>query len=187
MKNNVTLYRTVKTDNQEESNSYPRDSITKPIRESIVLFLIKIATVLIVTDLVYVVLNFVLLRAFFLNHELPFNIHDMTAYILTFLHLAKTVLQVWGISAIVFRWIGNSYYITEKHLVHHEGILNCLEKIYDLDIVRSISIQQSWLGKLFKYGSVNIEISASGGYTDQVTLNGVTNPRQYEKMLRRHF
>ncbi|MBI4038733.1 PH domain-containing protein [Candidatus Daviesbacteria bacterium] len=187
MKNRVTLYRTVKTDDQEEANSDPRDSITEPIRESVVLFVIKIATILIITDLVYAVVNFVLLRAFFLNHELPFNIHDLTAYILTLLHIAKTALQVWGISSIVFRWVGNSYFITQKHLVRHEGIINCIEKIYDLDIIRSISIQQSWLGKIFRYGSVNIEISASGGYTDQVTLNGVTNPQQYEKMLRRHF
>lgn len=187
MGNPVTLFRTVKTDNQEETDSDTQASITEPIRESVVLIIIKIATVLIATDLVYALFNFILLRAFFLNNELPFNIHDLTVYILTFLHLAKTTLQVWGISAIVFRWVGNSYFITQKHLVRHEGILNCIEKIYDLDIVRSISIQQSWLGKIFKYGSVNIEISASGGYTDQVTLNGVTNPQQYEKMLHRHF
>ncbi len=187
MKNSVTLYRTAKIDDQENVDSDAPVTITEPIRESVVLFVIKIATILIISDLVYAALNFVLLRAFFLNHELPFNIHDLTAYILTFLHLAKTTLQVWGISAIVFRWVGNSYHITQKHLVHHEGIINCIEKIYDLDIIRSISIQQSWLGKVFRYGSVNIEISASGGYTDQVTLNGVTNPQQYEKMLRRHF
>ncbi len=187
MENNNTLYSTVKTDDQEISNSDVKVSINEPIRESVVLFVIKIATVLITLDIIYAVLNFILLRSFFLNHELPFNLHIYTAYILTFLHILKTVLQVWGISSLVFRWIGNSYFITEKHLVHHEGILNCLEKIYDLDIVRSISIQQSWLGKVFRYGSVNIEISASGGYTDQVTLNGVSNPQQYEKMLRRHF
>ena len=187
MKNNAILYHTAKIDDQENVDSDNPVVITEPIRESVVLFVIKIAIVLIITDLVYAVLNFVLLRAFFLNHELPFNIHDMTAYILTLLHVAKTAFQVWGISSIVFRWVGNSYHITDKYLVHHEGIINCIEKIYDMDIIRSISIQQLWLGKVFRYGSVNIEISASGGYTDQITLNGVTNPQQYEKMLRRHF
>ncbi len=187
MRNPVTLYSTVRTNSQESKDSDSQTVINEPIRESLVLFIIKIASVLITTDLVYAVLNFVLLRAFFLNHELPLNIHDMTAYILTFLHLAKTAFQVWGISAIVLRWVGNSYNITPKHLVHHEGIINCIEKIYDLNIVRSVSIQQSWLGKIFRYGSVNIEISASGGYTDQVTLFGVSNPQLYEKMLRPHF
>ena len=184
---NTTVYRTAKTDDQENADSDAPVTITEPIRESVVLFVIKIATILISVDLVYAVLNFVLLRTFFLNIRLPFNLHDQTASILTLLHLGKTILQLWGISTIVFRWVGNSYYITEKHLVRHEGILNCLEKIYDLDIVRSISIQQSWLGKVFKYGTVRIEISASGGYTDHVSLVGVGNPQQYEKMLRRHF
>lgn len=183
---NVTLYRTVRTD-ENPAQADDKSAVTEPIRESLVVFILKIASVLIVADMVYAILNFVLLRAFFLNHELPFNIHDMTAYILTLLHIAKTALQVWGISTIVFRWVGNSYHITDKHLVHHEGIMNCVEKIYDLDIVRSVSIQQSWLGKIFRYGTVNIEISASGGYTDQVTLFGVSNPQQYEKMLRKHF
>lgn len=82
---------------------------------------------------------------------------------------------------------GNSYQITNRHLIHSMGIMNCTEKIYDLNIIRSISIEQSWIGKIFKYGTVNIEISASGGYTDQVTLFGVPNPQQYENMLRKHF
>ncbi len=160
---------------------------TEPIRESLILFILKIATILIVTDTVYALLNFILLQAFFLNHELPLSMHQYAPYILTFLHLAKTTLQVWGISSIVFRWVGNSYHITKRHLIHQEGIMNCSEKIYDLDIIRSISIEQSWLGKIFKYGTVSIEISASGGYTDQVTLFGVANPQQYENMLRKHF
>lgn len=187
MKNSVTLYRTVKTEGQQDSDFNPQVAITEPIRESLVLFVIKITTVLIVTDLIYAILNFILLRAFFLNHELPFQMHSSAPYILTFLHLVKTTFQVWGISAIVLRWVGSSYHITDKHLVRREGIMNCIEKIYDLDIVRSVSIHQSWLGKIFRYGTVNIEISASGGYTDQVTLFGVSNPQQYEKMLRRHF
>lgn len=183
---NVTLYRTVRTDESELQDGN-KSAVTEPIRESLVVFILKIASVLIVTDVVYAVLNFVLLRAFFLNHELPFRMHEAAPYLLTLLHLGKTTLQVWGISAIVFRWVGNSYHITDKHLVRREGIMNCVEKIYDLDIVRSVSIQQSWLGKIFRYGTVIIEISASGGYTDQVTLFGVTNPQQYERMLRRHF
>lgn len=59
--------------------------------------------------------------------------------------------------------------------------MNCVEKIYDLDIVRSISIRQSWFGKIFRYGTVNVEISASGGYTDQTTLSGVSDPQQSKK------
>lgn len=187
MKNALALYHTVKTDDRGVQDSNDRVAVTEAIRENLVLFIIKIASLLIVTDLIYAVLNFILLRAFFLNHKLPFNIHDVAAYILFFLHLAKTALQIWGISAIVFHWVGNSYHITKEHLVHRKGIINCIEKIYDLDIIRSVSIQQSWLGKIFKYGTVNIEISASGGYTDQVILFGVSNPQQYEKMLRPHF
>lgn len=163
------------------------EKLREPIRESLILFIIKIASILIITDTIYAALNFVLLQAFFLNHQLPFSLHAFAPYILTILHLVKTLLQVWGISSIVFQWVGNSYQITKRHLVHNIGIMNCTQKIYDLNIIRSISIQQSWIGKIFKYGTVNIEISASGGYTDQVTLFGVPDPQQYENMLRKHF
>jgi len=174
----VTLYQTEETENQV---------VTEPIRESLVLFIFKISAILLVTNLVYMGLNFFLLQAFFLNHALPFDLHNKTAYILTFLHLATTAVQVWGISTVVFRWLGRSYHITQKHLVQREGIMNCVEKIYDLDIIRSVSIQQSWIGRIFRFGTVNIDISASGGYTDQATLSGVSDPQQYEKMLRKHF
>ena len=160
---------------------------SETVRESLVLFLGKIAAVLIVTDLVYAIINYILLQAFFLNHQLPFNLHEYAPIILTILHLVKTTFQVWTITTVVFRWVGNSYQITDKHIVCREGVMNCNEKIYDLNLVRSVSIEQSWLGKIFKYGTVKIEMSASGGYTDQVTLVGVGNPDQYQKMLRRYF
>ncbi len=87
--------------NWEPDDSDSQTTINEPIRESLMLFIIKIASVLIIIDLVYAVLNFVLLRAFFLNHELPFNLHDMTAYILTFLH-PITRAKVWGFRQLSF-------------------------------------------------------------------------------------
>ncbi len=159
----------------------------EPIRESLTLLISKIAVILISTDLIYAIVNYFLLQAFFLNHQLPLNLHESAPILLTVLHLAKTAFQVWAIATAVFRWVGNSYQITDKHLVHREGIMNSSEKIYDLNIIRSISNEQTWLGKIFHYGTVHVEISASGGYSDQVALIGVNNPEQYEKMLRRHF
>ena len=183
----ITLYQTTEIDNQQVNRSDANQKTSEIIRESLVVFIFKITAVLVLTNLVYMGLSFILLQSFFLNHELPFNLHDNTAYILTLLHLATTAFQVWGISTIVFSWVGNSYRITPEHLVHREGMMNSVEKIYDLDIVRSVSIQQSLIGKLFKYGTISVEISASGGYTDQATLVGVSDPQQYERMLRRHF
>lgn len=187
MKNVTSLFHLVKNNPQVVADTIGDDLITEPIRESFILFIFKITAILVITDLAYAVLNVFLLRTFFLNYELPLNLHNQTAYILTLLHLIKTVFQVWTISAIVCRWVGNVFYIKENQLVHHEGILNCREKIYDLDIVRSVSVHQSWFGKVFKFGNVLIEVSASGGYTDQVILNGVNNPQKYESIFRKHF
>lgn len=173
--------------NQTPATPNQSERASEPIRESLILFIIKIAAVLIVSDMVYAVINFILLQAFFLNHVLPLNLHEYAPSVLTVLHLVKTAFQVWGISLIVSQWVGNSYQITRRHLIHSMGIMNCTEKTYDLNIIRSISIQQSWVGKIFNYGTVNIEISASGGYTDQVTLFSVPTPKKYENMLRKRF
>lgn len=183
----MELYKMDRTNTHNNTDADSRVRLREPIRESLILFVIKIASVLTITDTIYALLNFILLQSFFLNHALPFNLHEQAPYILTFLHIVKTVFQIWGITSIVSRWVGNSYQITKRHLIHTEGIVHCTEKIYDLNIIRSISIEQSWIGKIFKYGTVNIEISASGGYTDQVTLFGVPDPQQYENMLRKHF
>lgn len=159
----------------------------EPIRASVATLAIQLISLLIFTDLVYSVINFFLMKIYFLQGVLPFDTHRYIVLILALLHIGKSIFQVVFVLKFVMKWIGNSYFIAEAHLVKRSGIMSVIEKTYDLDNVRSVTVNQGVLGKLFHFGDVVIETSASGGYMDQIILAGVSHPEQFEHKIRRHF
>lgn len=159
----------------------------EPIRASVATLAIQLVSLLIFTDLVYSIINFFLMKIYFLQGVLPFDTHRYIVFILAMLHIGKSIFQVVFVLKFVMKWIGNSYFIAEAHLVKRSGIMSVIEKTYDLDNVRSVTVNQGVLGKLFHFGDVVIETSASGGYMDQITLAGVANPEQFEHKIRGHF
>ncbi len=159
----------------------------EPIRASVATLAIQLVSLLIFTDLVYSIINFFLMKVYFLQGVLPFDTHRYIVFILAALHIGKSIFQVIFVLKFVMKWISESYFIAEAHLVKRSGIMNMIEKTYDLDNVRSITVNQSVLGKLFHFGDVLIETSASGGYMDQIILAGVSNPEQFEHKIGRHF
>lgn len=159
----------------------------EPIRASVATLAIQLISLLVFTDLVYSVINFFLMKVYFLQGVLPFDSHRYIVFILALLHIGKSFFQVIFVLKFVMKWIGDSYFIAEAHLVKRSGIMSVIEKTYDLDNVRSITVNQGILGKLFRYGDVVIETSASGGYMDQIILAGLADPEQFEHKIRGHF
>ncbi len=159
----------------------------EPIRASVAILAIQLVSLLIFTDLVYSIINFFLMKVYFLQGVLPFDTHRYIVFILAILHIGKSIFQVIFVLKFVMKWMGDSYFISEAHLVKRSGIMSVIEKTYDLDNVRSVTVNQGVLGKLFHFGDVVIETSASGGYMDQIILNGLANPEQFEHKIRGHF
>lgn len=62
--------------------------------------------------------------------------------------------------------------------------MNVREDIYEFDSVRSLTVDQSWMGRIFHYGDVALKTSASGGYKEIVTIGGIQNPQKYEQMIK---
>ena len=159
----------------------------EPTRGSIAVLVLQLLVLFIGTDLLYVILNFFLMKVYFLELSLILDLHRNIILLLAALHIGKSIVQIGFLLAIVLRWVGKSYFITEKHLIKHDGVITVTEKIYDLDNVRSVTVHQSTLGKLLHYGDVVIETSASGGYMDQIVLVGVSNPERFEDRIRHRF
>lgn len=159
----------------------------EPIRASVATLAIQLISLLIFTDVVYSVINFFLMKVYFLQGILPFDSHRYIVLILALLHIGKSIFQVVFVLKFVLKWIGSSYFIADAHLVKRSGIMSVVEKTYDLDNIRSVTVNQGVLGKLFHFGDVVIETSASGGYMDQIVLAGLANPEQFEHKIRGHF
>lgn len=159
----------------------------EPSRASIAVLVTQLIILFIVTDLIYVIANYFLMKIYFFQVPQLFDLHKYIVFILAGLHIGKSFFQIFSIIQIVMRWLGSSYIVSDKHLVKRDGIFNIVEKTYDLDNIRSVTVHQGMLGKLFHFGDVVIETSASGGYMDQITLVGLDDPQKFEHKIRHYF
>lgn len=151
-----------------------------PIRGSYTIFVAKLLLTLILFETIYAaIFYFLTLGVFF-----PFDLHHHISIGIFILEIVKILAQVFLIFYVTLSWTSNVYYINGKHLIKRTGILNTEEDIYEFDTVRSVAVNQSFLGRLFHYGDISLKTSASGGYQVIVTITGIQNPHKYEQMIK---
>ncbi len=153
----------------------------EPIRGSTAVLIMKLFTVMFLIDTAYSLINI-----FAFDLQLLQQFHYQLVTILFIGHFFKNAFSIYLVLAIVLNWISRVYYLTDKHLIKREGIISIKEKIYDLKIIRSISVDQGLFGKLFNYGNITITTSASGGYNDEIYLSGISQPEKYREIFK-HF
>lgn len=80
-------------------------------------------------------------------------------------------------------WASTLYFIDQNQLFKRTGILSVTEQAYELANIRSVKVHQSPIEKIFHFGNIEIETSASGGYMEKVTLQEISDPQKYERKL----
>lgn len=151
----------------------------EPIRVSVAVLIMRLFIVMFLVDTVYSLINI-----FVFDLQLLQQFHYQLATILFVAHFFKNALSLYLVITIVLNWISKVYYLTDKYLVRREGIIHIKEKIYDLKIIRSISVNQGIIGKLFHYGDIAITTSASGGYNDKIYLTSISQPEKYREIFK---
>ncbi len=167
----------------EEQEHINRRNYFEPIRGSIVILAAKLILTLLLFDWIYLGAYYILNLAF----DIPFEWHHHISAVLFGSHLIKNVLEISFILYLTLSWANNMYLLTGKHLIRRRGIFGTQEDIFHFDNIRSISIYQSFLGKLFNYGDITLKTSASGGYQGDVIISEVSNPQKYEEILKGYF
>ncbi len=102
--------------------------------------------------------------------------------VLVLLQLIKAGGEIYYMLAITLKWIGSFGYMVGHHLVIHRGIVTVDEKVYELNNLRTIAVEQGVLGRWFNYGDIMLTI-AQAGVQEQVRLVGIADPRKYEKQF----
>lgn len=97
------------------------------------------------------------------------------------------LIQLYLIVYVTLAWASNAYYLAGKHLIRRKGIVHAQEDVFHYDNIRSISVNQSFFGKMFNYGDITIKTSASGGYQGDIVMTEIADPKRYEAMLRESF
>lgn len=151
-----------------------------PIRGSITILVVKLLAALLLFEILYVGIYYVLM----VGIPLPFDIHHHISLVLFLLIIIKILTQAFLIMFVILSWTNSIYYISGKYLIKRTGIINTNEDTYEFNTVRSVTMNQSLLGRIFHYGDVTLKTSASGGYQVIVTITGISNPLKYEQMIK---
>lgn len=151
-----------------------------PIRGSIFFLVTKLLVILLLFELIYGAIYYMLT----LGIPMPFDLHHHVALLIFVLEIIKIMTQVFLIVNVSLSWANNVYFINGKHLIKRTGILNTEEDLYEFDTVRSVAVNQTWLGRIFHYGDISLKTSASGEYQVIVTIPGITDPHKYEKLIK---
>lgn len=155
----------------------------EPIRGSTVVLVAKLTVILLIFELIYAVADYVVT----LGIPLPFDLHHHASLALFLVEAIKIVFQLYLIANVTLSWANNTYYLAGKHIIKRTGILHVEEDVFHFDNIRSISISQSFFGKMFNYGDIILKTSASGGYQGDVAMMGIANPKKYEEILNKYF
>lgn len=144
------------------------------IRESIVLIIIR----LIVAEGIFGL-------SFFLFNILSFY---LSSYInTTYLSSAYFILLIGGllfnlgiVILIALKWKSEYAEISQAGVIKHSGILNRKEQTYACNFVEGAKLDQSFLGVLFNYGTIELYDPAQ---KEQVYLSNISNPKKYSKLI----
>ena len=79
--------------------------------------------------------------------------------------LTLGALAVAGLWAIVvwWQWASASFTITDQRVLLLSGVINRTSKVIALDRVQDVSTRQSLLGRVFDYGTVEIDAAGASG------------------------
>jgi len=152
----------------------------EPIRSSLVILVLRVFLLMFLIDTLYSAITY-----FSFRFNLFQDAHYFLVIVLSITHFIKNFFEIYVVLSIILNWVGNTYIITGSHIVERRGILNVKEQMFDLKNIRSATLEQGWLGKLFHYGDVMIETSASGGYNEVINLIGIPHPEKYGVILKK--
>ena len=148
----------------------------EPIRSSLVILILRVFLLM----TLYSVITY-----FSFRFNLFQDAHYFLVIVLSITHFIKNFFEIYMVLSIVLIWVGNTHTITGSHIVERRGILNIKEQMFDLKNIRSVTTEQGWFGKLFHYGNIIIQTSASGGYNEKINLTGISHPEKYGTILKK--
>lgn len=145
------------------------------IRISIVFLVLKMILLDILMSLIALAFFGVISSGSLTDQVNSFLISNSAVY---FLALAGVKLVF--ILYIVTQWLNEYYEITPAQVIYKKGAIWRKVDIHDFSLVRSIGIQQSFLGRILNYGTISIY---DRGVYKYFFLNYIHNPHRYFKLL----
>ncbi len=146
------------------------------IRQSISILISKLIFIDLIATLIVVGFYFSLAQGEqFLN-----NISLHTQFFISSLFVIG-ILKVLAGCYVVLKWLNEYYEITPEYIAHKKGIVFRKQENYRLDLVRNISVADSFLGEILNFGTITLYDIRLNKYLDMYLIH---NPRRYAKVLK---
>lgn len=160
----------VKTKSQDLKSNEPR----LVFRESVVLIAIRLIMVELLFGLTIVLSTslFSLLGTLLQTS----NTFALNSIILVTIFISNIVFVVF----IILKWGSEFIELTQDSLIKHKGILNKTEEKYACNFVETITIEQSMLGIMFNYGTIELYDPA---LKERIYLVNIASPKKYREII----
>ena len=100
--------------------------------------------------------------------------------IILFLFL-QTLQSLWFL-VIIIKWFYVYYQITPKEVLLHTGVIAQKRKHFALEKTESVTLEQGFLGRIFNFGTITIELFLSNS-RHNLYLYDVPNPGKYMNII----
>lgn len=114
------------------------------------------------------------------------SLPDLTSRFLFAAAAVLLVIKTLLLGGVIIRastaWTQHSYYLTERQLIHRQGIVSVEEKVYELDNIRHVKLMQDIIGRQFDFGHLELLI-ATAGLTETIRLNDLKNPEHFKNVF----
>jgi len=92
------------------------------------------------------------------------------------------LLNVVLVLSVHLKWASNYFVLRPGEVVFRKGIANSKEERYSIESSVSVTTDQSFLGRIFKFGTIKIFNPALG---HDIVLRDIPKPEYYAELLRR--
>ena len=143
-------------------------------RESIVIIIIRIIFTEGIFGLSFFLLNILF---FYLNAYLDSTYLSNVYFILL---IGGLLINIGIVVLIASKWNSEYTEVSQEGIIKHNGILNRKEQAYACNFVEGAKLDQSFLGVLFNYGTIELYDPAQ---KEQVYLSNISSPKKYSKII----
>ena len=145
------------------------------IRQSIAILIAKLTTIDIVLAIIVIGFYFLIVR----SNSLIADVNLASNIFLGFFILVGLFKIVLG-CYVVLLWLNEYYEITPEHVVYKKGLIFKTQEQYQIDHIRRIDVQDSFIGELFNFATITIYDIRLNKYLDMYLIH---NARRYAKIF----
>lgn len=146
------------------------------IRQSIAILLTKLVFIDIIFAVIIITIYFGLIQG---GAVTEFAASNLVVFLTAFgiVGILKILIAIY----VVLQWLNEYYEITPEYIVHKHGVLFKKQEHYRLDHVRSIDVQDIFIGELFNFATITLFDIRLNKYMDMYLVH---NAKRYARILK---